>query len=57
MRASDLLTVSESNNPEWKTVAYDSDGELVAPNGSIGFRWGEKANGTSNNGQTAKMSS
>ncbi|EIW9169491.1 nitrate reductase subunit alpha, partial [Klebsiella pneumoniae] len=22
--------------------AYNSDGELVAPNGSIGFRWGEK---------------
>ncbi len=21
---------------------YNSDGELVAPNGSIGFRWGEK---------------
>lgn len=30
------------NNPEWKTVAYNSNGELVAPNGSIGFRWGEK---------------
>ena len=38
-------------------MAYNSDGELVAPNGSIGFRWGEKANGISNNGQTAKMSS
>ncbi len=23
-------------------MAYNSDGELVAPNGSIGFRWGEK---------------
>lgn len=58
LRASDLLDgLGESNNPEWKTVAYNSDGELVAPNGSIGFRWGEKANGISNNGQTAKMSS
>ena len=43
LRASDLLDgLGESNNPEWKTVAYNSDGELVAPNGSIGFRWGEK---------------
>ncbi len=32
----------EANNPEWKTVALNSTGELVAPNGSIGFRWGEK---------------
>lgn len=43
LRVSDLLDgLGESNNPEWKTVAYNSDGELVAPNGSIGFRWGEK---------------
>ena len=34
--------LGESNNPEWKTVAYSSTGNLVAPNGSIGFRWGEK---------------
>ncbi len=34
--------LGESNNPEWKTVACNADGELVAPNGSIGFRWGEK---------------
>ena len=33
----------ETNNPEWKTVAYDeATGELVAPHGSVGFRWGEK---------------
>src|SRR3546814_2304573 len=26
----------------WKTVALDeSSGDVVAPNGSIGFRWGE----------------
>lgn len=43
VRAADLVDgLGESNNPEWKTVAYDSAGELVAPNGSIGFRWGEK---------------
>lgn len=48
MRASDLVDgLGESNNPEWKTVAFNSAGELVVPNGSIGFRWGEKANGTS----------
>ncbi|HDC2642408.1 TPA: nitrate reductase subunit alpha [Salmonella enterica] len=43
MRASDLMDgLGEANNPEWKTVALNSTGELVAPNGSIGFRWGEK---------------
>lgn len=43
MRASDLVDgLGEANNPEWKTVAFNSTGELVAPNGSIGFRWGEK---------------
>ncbi len=49
MRASDLVDgLGEANNPEWKTVALNSTGELVAPNGSIGFRWGEKENGTRN---------
>ncbi|WP_119047727.1 nitrate reductase subunit alpha [Escherichia albertii] len=43
MRASDLIdSLGESNNPQWKTVAVNTAGELVAPNGSIGFRWGEK---------------
>ncbi|SFM98229.1 respiratory nitrate reductase alpha subunit apoprotein [Izhakiella capsodis] len=44
LRASDLSNkLGESNQPQWKTVAIDEDsGELVAPNGSIGFRWGEK---------------
>jgi len=44
LRASDFSgALGESNNPEWKTVAYDeTTGELVAPNGSVGFRWGEK---------------
>ena len=47
LRAADLVdALGQENNPEWKTVACNSNGELVAPNGSIGFRWGEKANGT-----------
>ena len=34
--------LGEANNPDWKTVAYDeTSGRIVAPNGSIGFRWGE----------------
>ncbi|KGT93372.1 nitrate reductase [Erwinia typographi] len=44
LRASDLVDgLGQENNPEWKTVAInEADGELVAPQGSIGFRWGEK---------------
>ncbi len=43
LRASDLVDgLGEANNPQWKTVAFNDAGELVAPNGSIGFRWGEK---------------
>jgi len=44
LRASDLIdNLSEDNNPEWKTIAVDDlSGELVAPQGSIGYRWGEK---------------
>lgn len=43
LRAADLVdALGQENNPEWKTVACNSNGELVAPNGSIGFRWGEK---------------
>jgi nitrate reductase alpha subunit len=35
--------LGEANNPDWKTVAYDeASGQIVAPNGSIGFRWGEE---------------
>src|SRR5579864_5994434 len=43
LRASDFATsLDEANNPEWKTVAYDeTTGEIVVPNGSVGFRWGE----------------
>ncbi|MEG3131619.1 nitrate reductase subunit alpha [Pantoea cypripedii] len=43
LRAADLVdNLGEENNPQWKTVACDAGGELVVPNGSIGFRWGEK---------------
>ena len=43
LRAADLVdNHGEANNPEWKTVARAADGSLVIPNGSIGFRWGEK---------------
>ena len=44
LRADDLVgKLGEENNPKWKTVAWDSaSGCPVAPNGSIGFRWGEQ---------------
>ncbi|HEX8978834.1 MAG TPA: nitrate reductase subunit alpha [Parasulfuritortus sp.] len=44
LRASDFASsLNESNNPEWKTIAFDElSGRFVAPNGSIGFRWGEE---------------
>ena len=44
LRASDLTgALGEGNNPEWKMTAFDErSGELVAPNGAIGFRWGEQ---------------
>jgi nitrate reductase alpha subunit len=45
LRASHLDgKLDQANNPEWKTLAIDdATGEIVAPNGSIGFRWGEAA--------------
>ena len=43
LRAADLTdALGEANNPDWKTVALSETGDLVVPNGSIGFRWGEK---------------
>ncbi|RMH46246.1 MAG: nitrate reductase subunit alpha [Alphaproteobacteria bacterium] len=44
LRAAEIEgALGETNNPEWKTVAIDENsGELVAPNGTIGHRWGEK---------------
>ena len=43
LRASELPGgLGEANNPDWKTVAIDeTSGDLVAPLGSIGYRWGE----------------
>ena len=41
VRASDFDgAFGASNNPEWKTVALNETGEVVLPNGAIGFRWG-----------------
>src|SRR5699024_4971376 len=41
LRASDFVeALGQKENTEWKTVAYDeTSGEIVAPQGSIGFRW------------------
>src|SRR5690606_26442328 len=45
LRASQLDdALGQHNNPDWKTLLIDAQtGELVVPNGSIGFRWGEGA--------------
>ena len=38
--------LGQTNNPEWKTVAVDeTSGKVVAPQGSIGYRWGQKEGG------------
>ena len=44
LRASDLEgALGESEKAEWKTVAWDENRKgLVAPQGSIGYRWQEK---------------
>ncbi len=43
LRASDLADCKETNNPEWKTLAIDETTDaIVVPQGSVGFRWGEK---------------
>ncbi|HXV26074.1 MAG TPA: nitrate reductase subunit alpha, partial [Alphaproteobacteria bacterium] len=44
LRASDFVgALGQANNPDWKTVAIDaSTGNVVVPQGSIGFRWGEQ---------------
>lgn len=43
LRASHLAhNLDETNNPDWKTLVIDdASGDIVAPAGSIGFRWGE----------------
>src|SRR5690606_35793954 len=42
LRAADIAgALGETNNPDWKAVAFDElSGELVAPVGSGGFCWG-----------------
>ncbi len=46
LRASDFdAALGQENHPEWKTVAFDADGDVVVPNGSIGFRWGPDGRG------------
>jgi len=44
LRASDFdAALGEKNNPDWKTVAFDeATGDVIVPNGSAGFRWGEQ---------------
>ncbi|MDN3986612.1 nitrate reductase subunit alpha [Zwartia vadi] len=50
VRASDLQSdLEQDNNPEWKTLAFDKSGQVVLPQGSIGFRWG--AEGRSDQGK------
>ena len=44
LRASHLSgNTRQDNNPDWKTLVVDENsGNIVAPKGSIGFRWGEQ---------------
>ena len=44
LRASHLSgNAGQDNNPDWKTLVVDENsGDIVAPKGSIGFRWGEQ---------------
>ena len=43
VRASDFEgALDETANPDWKTVAFDEiSGEVIAPTGAVGFRWGD----------------
>jgi len=43
VRASDFEgQLGQANHPDWKTVAYNVEGKVTLPNGSIGFRWGQE---------------
>ncbi|KPK34517.1 MAG: nitrate reductase [Betaproteobacteria bacterium SG8_40] len=44
VRAGDVSgALGQRNNPDWKTLGVDEmSGDVVAPNGSIGFRWNQK---------------
>ena len=48
LRASNLSgNLGQDNNPDWKTLLIDEHtGDIVAPKGSIGFRWGEAGENT-----------
>lgn len=45
LRAADLAGgLGQSKNPEWKTIAIDEiSGDMVVPNGSVGFRWNDES--------------
>ena len=47
LRAADFPgALGQANNPVWKPVACnDATGEVTAPAGSIGFRWGQQEGG------------
>jgi len=64
-RASDFVDgLGEDNNPDWKTVAIDdATGDIISPNGSIGYRWNESGkwniqpkNGTTQEDVTLRLS-
>jgi nitrate reductase alpha subunit len=41
LRASEFAgLLGQDNNGDWKTLAFDTSGQVVVPNGSVGFRWG-----------------
>ncbi|NUP86069.1 MAG: nitrate reductase subunit alpha [Burkholderiaceae bacterium] len=41
LRASEFAgQLGQDNNADWKTLALDAAGQVVVPNGSVGFRWG-----------------
>lgn len=44
VRSSDFAdNLGQENNPDWKTVGIDrTSGDIVVPQGSVGFRWGEQ---------------
>ncbi|GGP23265.1 nitrate reductase subunit alpha [Silvimonas iriomotensis] len=47
LRASDFADhLGQANNPDWKTVGFDETSQrFVAPQGSIGYRWGQQVEG------------
>ncbi len=46
LRTSDFADhLGQNNNPDWKTLAFDTDGRIILPQGSVGFRWGPEDRG------------